>query len=148
MLFIVLFVCLIAICVVALTFFYNKDVSEYGNRLDGIKEHEVSKKFLDEYENELLEKEHVDKVNVHTQGRIIYVNITFDDEIELESAENIAALSLESFEEKVISYYDIEFVLKSGNFTILGAKNSISDKTAWNNNTPIPEDEEEEQNEK
>ena len=55
MLFVILIICFIAIISVALTFFYNKNVTEYGNRLDHIKEHEVSKDFLDKYENELLE---------------------------------------------------------------------------------------------
>ena len=33
---IILILCFIAICSVALTFFYSKDTNEYGNRLDCI----------------------------------------------------------------------------------------------------------------
>lgn len=143
MLFVILIICFIAIISVALTFFYNKNVTEYGNRLDHIKEHEVSKDFLDKYENELLDNESISKVNVHVKGRIIYVNIDFKDDIELDAAKELVTKSLESFEEKVISYYDIEFILDSSNFTIIGAKNNINDYIAWNNNTEIPEEEEE-----
>ena len=43
--------------------------------------------------------------------------------------------------EEIISYYDIEFVLKSDSFTIIGAKNFIIDHVAWNNNIEVEQEE-------
>ena len=54
---IILIICFIAICSVALTFFYSKDTNEYGNRLDGIEKHQISSEFKSSYKEKFLESE-------------------------------------------------------------------------------------------
>ena len=142
MLMLILLVCFIAIVVVALTFFYSKDVSNYGSRLEGIENNPVTDKDKNEYKETLLENENVKKVSINIKGRIIYIHINFDDEIGLEDAKSLVINSLDLFSEDILNYYDIEFVLKSDNYTILGAKNAIIDHVSWNNNREIEEEEE------
>lgn len=139
---IILIVCFISIVSVALTFFYAKDTSEYGNRLVDIEKHPVSNDFKASYKDNLLNNESVKEVSFNLKGRVIYINVSFDENIKLEDAQKLIDNSLELFEEDIISYYDINFVLKSDNFTIMGAKNTKNENISWNNNTPIKEEEE------
>ena len=102
----------------------------------------MTDKDKNEYKETLLENENVKKVSINIKGRIIYIHINFDDEIGLEDAKSLVINSLDLFSEDILNYYDIEFVLKSDNYTILGAKNAIIDHVSWNNNREIEEEEE------
>ena len=53
--------------------------------------------------------------------------------------------NLSIFDEDILSYYDLQFILSSDNFTIMASKNVASEKISWNNNTPIKEEENEEE---
>lgn len=143
MLIIILIVCFVAILIVALTFFYSKNVSNYGSRLDGIDDYPITEKFKDSYKETVLESKSVKKVSITIKGRIIYINIKFDDTIELEDAKTVAINSLDLFEDDILKFYDIEFNLTSDNFTIFGAKNAIIDHVSWNNNREVVKEEEE-----
>ena len=142
---IILIVCFIAICSVALTFFYSKDTNEYGNRLNGIEKHPISSELKSNYKEKLLANESVKSVEFNTKGRIIYVNIKFDENISLDNAKKLVEDNLSLFSEDILSYYDLQFILSSDNFTIMASKNVASEKISWNNNTPIKEEENEEE---
>ena len=120
---IILIICFISIIGVTLTFFYAKDTSTYGNRLDNIEKYPVSNEFKASYKDKMLENENID----------------------LEKAKSIISSSLTEFNEEILSYYDIQFILKSDNFTIMASKNVASEIISWNNNTPIEEEENEEE---
>lgn len=142
---IILIICFIAICSVALTFFYSKDTNEYGNRLNGIEKHPISSELKSNYKETLLANESVKSVEFNTKGRIIYVNIKFDENISLDNAKKLVEDNLSLFSEDILSYYDLQFILSSDNFTIMASKNVASEKISWNNNTPIKEEENEEE---
>lgn len=142
LLIVILCVCFIAIVAVALTFFYSKDVGSYGTRLDGIEKYPITKKIKNNYQEKVLENEGVTKVSINTRGRVVYIHITFDETIDVEDAKKIAESSLELIDEDLINFYDIDFVLKSDNYVILGAKNTTIDFVSWNNNREIEEEEE------
>lgn len=141
MLIVILVICFITIVSVALTFFYSKEVDSYGNRLKDIDKYPISESFQKEYKDSLLENENVVKSSLLVKGRVIYVNATFDDAIGLEEAKNVITKTLDQFSEDILSYYDIQFILKSDNFTIIGAKNAVIDHISWNNNLELPEEE-------
>lgn len=143
-LFAILLVCFIAIICVTLVFFYNKKVGVYGDRLKDIKKYPVSSEFTSSYKESILEDESVKEITFKIKGRIIYINLTFDEEITLDKAKELVTNSLELFSEDILNYYDIDFVLKSENFTIIGAKNAVNDIITWNNNRIIEEEENEE----
>lgn len=145
---IILIICFIAIVSVALTFFYSKDTSTYGNRLVDIDKHPISNEIKSSYKDGLLENESVKTVNIDIKGRIIYITATFDEKIDLEKAKKLVTSSLDIFDENITSYYDIQFILKSDNFTMMGSKNVASEVVSWNNNTPIKEKENTDEKEK
>ena len=129
---IILIICFISIIGVTLTFFYSKDTSTYGNRLDNIEKYPVSNEFKASYKDKMLENENIKSIN-------------FDENIDLEKAKSIISSSLSEFNEEILSYYDIQFILQSDNFTIMASKNVASEIISWNNNTPIEEEEENEE---
>ena len=141
MLIIILVICFIAIMTVSLTFFYSRNTSKYGSRLDDIDKYPITDEFKEELENNLLENETITKVSINIIGRVIYINVTLDETVKLEKAESIMVDSLDLFTDEIKSYYDIEYVLKSENFTILGAKNPMVDHIVWNNNREVKEEE-------
>ena len=142
---IILTICFISIIGVTLTFFYSKDTSTYGNRLDNIEKYPVSNEIKASYKDKMLENENIKSINFDIKGRIIYITINFDENIDLEKAKSIISSSLSEFNEEILSYYDIQFILQSDNFTIMASKNVASEIISWNNNTPIEEEENEEE---
>ena len=124
---------------------YSKDTSTYGNRLDNIEKYPVSNEFKASYKDKMLENENIKSINFDIKGRIIYITINFDENIDLEKAKSIISSSLSEFNEEILSYYDIQFILQSDNFTIMASKNVASEIISWNNNTPIEEEENEEE---
>ena len=116
---IILVICLIAIIVVAVSFFFGGSESVYGDRLEGIENYPVTEEFMDEYVASFAEDETVEDVTIHTQGRVIYVAINFaGDTLECAATEN------------------------SEGFTIMGARNVAGSGVVWNNNTPVESEEE------
>lgn len=143
----ILIACFIAIMIVTFSFFFGGSKTVYGDRLDDIKKYPVSDTFKKEYVSTLENDASISKVNIDVKGRIIYVTINFALDTSLMDAEGKAAASLSSFDESLLSYYDIMFTLKcdatenSEGFIILGAKNVAGSGLNWNNNTPVESDE-------
>lgn len=140
MLIIIQAVCFLAICGVALTFFYSKETSIYGDRVKDLDKNKISAKTLTNYKEKILEYGNINTASVRQSNRLLYIHITFDDEINIEKAKEHATKSLELFEEKILKYYDINFILSSNNFTIMGSKNIKIDHVAWNNNLEVKEE--------
>ena len=145
---IILVICLIAIIVVAVSFFFGGSESVYGDRLEEIETYPVTEEFMYEYVASFAEDETVEDVTIHTQGRVIYVAITFAPDTPLVDAESKAVASIDLFSEDILSYYDINFTLEcaatenSDGFTIMGARNVAGSGVVWNNNTPVESEEE------
>lgn len=145
-LFIILIICFIAIVTVALTYFIGAEKSPYGNRLDN--KIELPKDFEKNIEKLLEEDESIKKADVRLAIRTIYVNIDFEN-IDIEKAKEKANSSLDLIDEKVLEYYDFNYILtqeakeENAGFTIMGARNVNGTGFVWNNNTPVEENEEE-----
>ena len=114
LLFGVLLLCLIAIIVVAISFLRPTGSDP---RLKDIKDYKISQKVQDAYKESLLDNENVTtaSLNVNDKSRVIYISISFDEETNLSTAKDVAAKSLELFEEKYLKYYEFNFVIKSEN---------------------------------
>ena len=140
MLIIIQAVCFLGLCGVALTFFYSKVTSIYGDRVKVLDKNKISAKALTNYKEKILEYGNINTASVRQSNRLLYIHITFDDEINIEKAKEHATKSLELFEEKILKYYDINFILSSNNFTIMGSKNIKIDHVAWNNNLEVKEE--------
>ena len=148
----VVIVCLIVMFLIGIKLFVGVNASPYGDRLEGISEHPFKDEDKSSIEAKLKESESVKEVDIHTQGKIVYVRVTFEG-VNLDKAKEIVAGSLESFSEDIREHYDLEFTLIESaseevpGFTIMGAKNIHRNNIMWNNNTPYEVEEQENKNE-
>ncbi len=143
----ILFLCFIAICFIAATYFFGGDSSVYGDRLEGSDEYKISSKEEDDYIDTLILNESVEDATFKVHGKIIYVSVNFAIGTDLEAAKTVLTASLESMEEKWALFYDVNFTINcdksvdTDGFVLMGAKNIGSEVIVWNNNTPIEESE-------
>lgn len=115
---------------------------EYGDRLNGIVE--VSKDTTKKIIDEIKSLDEVENIEIRTQGKIIYTTITFTETTSKDKAKDIAKKTLEYYDEKVLKYYDYEFLLnqkemldeegKDKAFTVFGAKHPEKENISWTKN--------------
>ena len=142
------FVCFLALILVVILavicsrMFFNKNKSEYGDRLNGIVE--VSNSTLADVKSKISDNEDVLSVTIRTQGKIIYTTITFGDKTKKDKAKEIASTSLTYYDEDVLNCYDFEYILtqkielgedeEDTSFTIVGQKAPDNEKISWTKN--------------
>lgn len=138
----IVLICFIIICVVCFNFFFGPTKSNYGDRLENVENLPLKEEDKEKVISKLKENETVKNVEVHTQGKIIYIRVSFEN-VTLDRAQEIAKTSLEVIEEEYQKNYDIHYTLVSEKtetqegFTLMGAKNINRSVIIWNNNTPI-----------
>ena len=134
--FIICLIFVILVFTIKLTFFPNEGRAIYGDRLDGIKEVEVTSKQQKSIVSKLEEKEEVKSIDIDIKGRILNVIITVDDDVELDASKALSALIIENLEEDQTTYYDIQVFIKKSNeedtrFPIIGYKHQDKDELSW-----------------
>jgi len=146
-LFLILIACVIAISVVVITYFVGDSSSKYGDRLDGIEEHPYKEAEQKEFISKLKEDQLIENASVRISGKTIYVTITFDSKITLVEAQGKALASLEYFQEDILKFYDIQYMIEADStedkdgFKIMGSHNiSGTGGIVWNNNTAPKEE--------
>jgi hypothetical protein len=145
-LFLIVIVCVFIILGVCINYFFGSSKSSYGDRLEGITEvemtDEIKNKFLDTMKNDAL----IDDATIKSRGKVVYVTLTFVDDVTLVEAESKALASLMVFEQSYIDFYDFNYTLvgnkteSSDGFLIMGAKNVNGSGLVWNNNTEVKTD--------
>ena len=124
----VILVCVVIITTILIQCFYiGKGKDKYGDRLDGIEDHQISESKISDY-----------KVNLAN-----YIKVTYEENCSLEEAKSIAAKSLESFTEDEQGFYDFNIDLEkkatstSDGFFVEGAHNSNGTGMVWDNNREV-----------
>ena len=148
---IILIICIVVVTVVSLTYFYGSSDSVYGNRLEETKKVPLNDKLFVDIKNELKANELVKNVNTLQKGKIVYINIEFNDATLMDDAKEIAESAIELFNEDELNVYDIEFTISSLStpefvgYTLMGARNANGiGEVIWNNyNIEVEEEEEE-----
>ena len=147
-LFLILIICFVAICLVVFSYFMGSNKSVYGNRLKG--EVKISEKQEKDYVEALKADDMVEDVTWRKGVRTIYITIKYNATASLIEAESKAVSSLENIEEKILKYYDINFIIyqdkvegdETKGFTLMGSSNVNGSGVVWSNNTEIVEEEE------
>lgn len=145
-LFIIVLICLGIIMSVFFKYFFGSSKSSYGDRLDGIKEVEVTDEMKDIFLSSMRNDELIHDATIKVKGKIIYITLLFHDNVSLVEAQSKALASLSNFEQKYLDFYDFQYILKgnatdtSDGFLIMGAKNVNGSGLVWNNNTEIEKD--------
>ena len=143
---VIVIICFLIMGFVVVKYFVGLNTSAYGDRLDNIADLPFTEEAQNNIINKLKESETVTDVTVHSQGKIIYIRITFTN-TSLDRAKEIAATALEVISDEYKQHYDIHFTLyeaateENAGFTIMGAKNITNESNIiWNNNTPVTEE--------
>ena len=86
--------------------------NKYGARLDGIKEHEFTKKEQDKIVKSLTDNPGITTASIRREGKLINVKFTVKTEVAKDDAKTVAGETLKLFSEKVKNFYDIQFMIK------------------------------------
>ena len=140
----ILIACIVAISIVVINYFVGSSNSKYGDRLDGIENYAISEEMKSEFVSKLKEEEKISDVTIVVSGKTIYITITFVPKTTLVEAESMSLSSLELIDEKLLTFYDIEYLIQAlstddtDGFKIIGTHNvNGTGGISWNNNTPI-----------
>ncbi len=139
----VVIVTVIVIATVLFQLFGANGKGKYGNRLDGIDDVPITEERQDNYRDKLVENGKIKTASIDITGRIIYIKIVFESNVDLVEAEGIALQSLEDFSEEEQKFYDIQITLSaeatdsSEGFLIEGAHNKNGTGLIWGNNRKV-----------
>lgn len=136
----VILILLIILCVVLYKILFSYGNNAYGNRLDNIKDLEISNYTVSKLESELKELEQVDSVSYRLNGKLISVIFHVETSLEKDTAKEYASKVLEYFSEEEKANYDIQvFVVgtteeEESPYPIIGYKKAGKDGLTWSNN--------------
>ena len=128
--------CLILMVSGVVIYFVNQTVSSpYGNRLDGIKNHNIDSS-IEDLKKYYKDSKGVTNSNVRVQGRIIYIDVEMEKTTSNEAIQNLAVGCLEKIPDTEKTYYDIQFIFKREVLTpYLGSKSASNTVLSWANYT-------------
>ncbi len=131
---VVIVIFLIILAIIVKNFFFPSDSGVYyGTRLEGIEKVKIKDKALKSIEEELKDK--TKSVNARIQGRIVYVDIVSNDDIEIQPARDFAYSVLNALTDEQKAYYDIQVMVnneaKKDEFPIVGYKHHSKQNMSW-----------------
>jgi hypothetical protein len=100
--------------------------NKYGNRLEGIKEVEISKSDISDVKKKIEDNSEVSSAKVRVTGKIVYFDIDFTSDTSKDKAKEIANKVIDNFDKNEQEFYDFEFILtqsdKEDGFKLTGTK--------------------------
>lgn len=131
---VVIAIFLIILAIIVKNFFFPSDSGVYyGTRLEGIEKVKIEDKALKSIEKDLKDK--TKSVNARIQGRIVYVDIVSNDDIEIQPARDFAYSVLNALTDEQKAYYDIQVMVnneaKKDEFPIIGYKHHSKQNMSW-----------------
>ena len=131
---VVIVIFLIILAVLVKNFFFPSDNGVYyGTRLDGIAKVKVKDEALKKIESSIKEK--AKSVTARVQGRIIYVDVVANDDVDIQGAKDLAGKIYEALTDEQKAYYDIQLMVnnegKKDEFPIVGYKHHTKEGMSW-----------------
>lgn len=134
----IILICLIIIVVFGFKLLWGETgTTKYGTRLDGIEE--LKKDDKDKIKLLFLNDENVNSVDINIEGKIIYLTIDFKTDYKLSKAKKLIKSSLENIDSKILSNYDIQYILTASSvkeskyYPTMGYKARSKDTISWIN---------------
>lgn len=121
---------------------FSNGKGEYGDRLNNIVNipETLTSKVIEEFKT----KDEIEDIKIRTQGKIVYITVTFAENVGKDNAKDIAGKILELYDDEIKKCYDFEFILtqkekldEEGNdtaFTVVGTKHPEKDGVSWTRN--------------
>ena len=111
--------------------------NKYGDRLDGIEDHEISSDTVKDIENSLKENDKVTDVTYNNEGRILDFIITVSNDMSTEDAKKLGDTILDKISDDDKKYYDIQILIdteeENDNYPIAGYKHKSEDNFTYGN---------------
>ena len=115
--------------------FPKEGTALYGDRLDGIKEVELTDKKLSNIESTLKEDSATKEAKASVQGKIVEVIITVQDETSVDTAKALSNKVLDCLTKDERKFYDVQVVVKKDSdatdFPIIGYRHHAKDTFSW-----------------
>ena len=111
--------------------------NKYGDRLDGIEDHEISSDTVKDIENSLKENDKVTDVTYNNEGRILDFILTVSNDMSTEDAKKLGDTILDKISDDDKKYYDIQILIdteeENDNYPIAGYKHKSEDNFTYGN---------------
>ncbi len=111
--------------------------NKYGDRLDGIKDHEISSDTVKDIEDSLKENDKVTDVTYNNEGRILDFILTVSNDMSTEDAKKLGDTILDKISDDDKKYYDIQILIdteeENDNYPIAGYKHKSEDNFTYGN---------------
>lgn len=136
----IFFLLIIASIVLAYQLFFSYDNNKYGNRLDNIKNLEISNHTITKLKSELKELEQVEDVDVHGNGKIINITFHVTNDLEKNNAKEYGEKALSYFSEEERKNYDMQVYVmtkevdEEKGYSIIGYAKAGKEALIWSNN--------------
>ena len=136
----ILYICIflvLLICIISIkNFLFPSDsTTNYGNRLNGIKDVPVTESNKKKIVEKIDSNEKASETTIIVKGKIINIMYTVNDDVSVEDARAIASDSIGILSDKQKKFYDIQIFIskksKSDGFPMIGYKNSSNDSIVW-----------------
>ena len=127
--------------------------ASYGERLSDMKNHKLADDWFSKIESKLKEDTRVTNVSKQLHGKIINIIITVSDDVDVNTAKQIASSVVSMFEKNELSYYSLQVYVKKdnadlNNFPIIGYKGTDSESLLFTKDRDITVKSEEKTDEK
>jgi len=114
-------------------FYPTENKAIYGTRTEGVKKNPVT----DEQKNAIKSvfNEKSNSITIRIAGRIIYIDIKLNGEVNRDEAKNLSASAIGQLPENIKNYYDIQFIIENdtntAEFPIIGYKHHTKTEISW-----------------
>jgi len=128
-------------------FYFGNGGSNYGDRLEGIENVQISEDRTREVSSKIDENELVETTTVGVTGKRVDIRIVFREKATLVDAQGVALKSLDNFSDEEKAFYDFHFTLKqeatekTEGFLTMGARNVNGSNLVWENHNSASEEE-------
>lgn len=116
--------------------------ASYGDRLSVLKDHNLDNNWFQKFEEKFKEDGRVSKIDNKVHGKIINLIITVNDDVDINTAKEIANSTISLFENDVLKYYSLQVYVKKdneslNNFPIIGYKGTHNDSLIYTKDRDI-----------
>jgi len=129
---------IIILFIISARMIFSTGETVYGQRLNGLVK--IDKSVTESIITSTKENSSVEDIKIRTQGKIIYITINFKKGTKVDKAKEIAAKTLEKYDEEVVSYYDFAYFIKENipeensettGFILSGSKHPNTKAISW-----------------
>jgi len=133
---VILVFAIIAAIMIKNFFFPDDSKMIYGNRLEGRDKVKITEKKQKEIKDNI--GEYSKKTTVRIAGRIIYVDVIVNDDVNQDKAHEIGGKVLEKLSDEEKAYYDVQFLINNekdkDHFPMAGYKHHAKTAISWTKN--------------